>query len=715
MRKKKLQLIRAVLRQVPLPISLKQKVKDILLSNRLGAWLWSPLGRVRIETIEPVDKEKVRANAEQELTDFLAGDLTIELPPTNGNPTVSVAIVLYNQAGLSLKCLQSLADSTCQNYETIIIDNASTDRTQQLLARVRHARSLSQPTNEGFLLAVNAAATMATGRYLLLLNNDALLMPDSLQAAIDRLDADSTVGAVGGSIQLWDGTLQEAGSIIWNDGSCLGYGRGRDPVESAFSFVRDVDYCSGAFLMVRRDLFEALGRLDVDYCPAYYEETDLCVRIWKAGYRVVYDPKVSLRHFEFASTGTSNQWALELQRDHQKLFQRKHAEFLAKQYAPSTSNIALAAARRAPGTRRILMIDDRVPHPSLGEGYPRAVSIVHTLTELGHWITFLPLQFPTRELNPDTREIPQTVEIAWDVDAYRLRDFLSSRSDQYDTWFVSRPHNAMALNHILDKDPQLLRDVKFIYDAEALFSLREARKAQVLRTGHINQDEQTRQLNHELGLARYATQITTVSHAERQHFLGAGYSQVEILGHTLHSRPTETAFEERAGFLFVGTVQADDSPNGDSLIWFLQKVWPSIKAQLPEARLDIVGQCVSPALHNTVHDGVTFRGRVPDVQPYYASSRVFIVPTRFAAGIPHKAHEAAAAGLPIVCTHLIAQQLGWEHFVPHTDDPIQFAKHCVELHQDRHLWFALSDKVSTHVATDCDPNTFKTKLKSILN
>src|SRR5262249_49150232 len=151
--------------------------------------------------------------------------------------------------------------------------------------------------NRNFLLAVNQAALEARGRYLLLLNNDAQLLPGSLRAALDTIESEPGIGAVGGRLILFDGSLQEAGSIIWRDGSCLGYGRGDNPFASSYMFRRDVDYCSGAFLLTPLELWKKLGGFDEAFVPAYYEETDYCVRLWEHGFRVVYEPAAVLMHY----------------------------------------------------------------------------------------------------------------------------------------------------------------------------------------------------------------------------------------------------------------------------------------------------------------------------------------------------------------------------------------------------------------------------------
>ena len=151
--------------------------------------------------------------------------------------------------------------------EVIVIDNASTDETPRLLDRVQGARVVRNSANVHFLLAVNQAARLARGDYLLLLNNDAQLQPGSLDAALATLESSPDIGAVGGRIILLDGMLQEAGSIIWRDGSCLGYGRNDDPFAPMYMFRRDVDYCSGAFLLTPRAIWEQLDGFDEAFAP----------------------------------------------------------------------------------------------------------------------------------------------------------------------------------------------------------------------------------------------------------------------------------------------------------------------------------------------------------------------------------------------------------------------------------------------------------------
>jgi GT2 family glycosyltransferase len=130
----------------------------------------------------------------------------------------------------------------------------------------------------------------ATADAVLYLNNDLELAPGAIAAGLHRLKSDTQIGAVGGMIVRTHGVLQEAGGIVWRDGSTQGYMRDASPLAPEANFVREVDFCSGAFLMARRALLVELKGFDEAFVPASYEDVDLCLRMAAAGYRVVYDP-----------------------------------------------------------------------------------------------------------------------------------------------------------------------------------------------------------------------------------------------------------------------------------------------------------------------------------------------------------------------------------------------------------------------------------------
>ena len=664
-------------------------------------------------TVPVLDKGAIRAEAEDALSAFLQGGQRLHFPPLAASPRVSVITVLFNQAGLSLLCLQALAQSRSVQFETLVVDNASSDRVPQMLQCIDGVQVLTQSGNLGFLRAVNLAAGHARGEYLLLLNNDAVVEPDTLAHAVARLDADPRIGAVGGPILLWDGRLQEAGSIVWRDGSCLGYGRGDTPDAGPYRFLRDVDYCSGAFLMLRRELFESMGRFDDAYAPAYYEESDFCVRLWEAGRPVVFDPKVRVKHFEFASD-TSSGRALELQARNRVTFAEKHLHFLAERPTPDLAHVLAARQRLQPGARKVLFIDDRVPMPWLGQGYPRAARFVAAIAARGDFVTHYPLQFPHESWDEVYRALPETVEVMLDQGLAGIAGFLSSRAGFYDVLVVSRPHNMDVISALRSRHPEWFNGLRIVYDAEALFSVRDIAKAEVLGQP-IPAAEQQQLIQGELALARGADCIVAVSEAEARHYREAGFGAVHVLGHALALHDSSDSGQQRRGFLFVGAVPFDDSPNGDSLLWFIREVWPLIVAELGDAALlDIVGPNESATIRGLATEAIRIHGQVPAVEPFYDAARVFLVPTRYAAGIPHKAHEAAASGLPMVVTPLIAQQLHWTQEVLVAATPADYAAACVRLHRNEALWQEQRRKLLAAVQRDCSPAAFELAVDRIM-
>lgn len=711
-----------LIRSLPVSAQTRQRAKARLAANPFGVRLLRLLATppaaaaagpsTATTTMPPLDKEAVRAAAEDELTRFLAGAERVALA-SGTPPKVSVIVVLYNQAGLSLLCLRALAASRGVSFETLVFDNASRDRMPQLLQRLDGATLLRQGENLGFVRAVNAAAAHAQGEYLLLLNNDAVVEPDTLARAAARLDAEPRAGAVGGPILLWDGRLQEAGSIIWREGSCLGYGRGDDPNAPPYRFLREVDYCSGALLMLRREWFEELGRFDVAFAPAYYEESDFCARLWEAGHTVVCDPKVRVKHFEFASDSGSGS-AIALQTAHRALFAQRHPAFLAER-PPAAAEAVLHARQRLPaGALRVLFVDDRVPFPWMGQGYPRAQRFVAALADASHFVTHYPLQFPHETWAEIEGVLPERVEVMLDHGLAGFAAFLAARAGFYDAIVVSRPHNMEVLQAVRERQPQSFASTTIVYDAEALFSVRDVAKAR-LRGGALDATRAQAMVAEELALSRGADRVVAVSESEAAHYRKAGRSAVHVLGHAMPPAPPSPGFDGRSGFLFVGGIPEAETPNGDAMLWFVREVWPQVAAALgAEARLHIVGACEAPEVRALAGDNVHLHGRADELAPIFDAARVFVVPTRYAAGIPHKAHEAAAHGLPMVATPLIAAQLGWRDELLEAEGAADFAAACVRLHSDAVLWQALRERALRAVERDCSPAAFDATVHGIM-
>ena len=659
-------------------------------------------------------QETFRRRSEIALERFLAGDARIALPVA-AQPDVSIVIVLYNEAALTFTCLEALAETIDVPAEVIVVDNASTDRTQELLERVDGCQVLRQRENLHFLRGSNVGAGAARGRHLLFLNNDAMLEPGALAGACRLFDAHPKVGAVGGKIVLLDGTLQEAGCIVWRDGSCAGFGRGRDPAEPAFEFRREVDYCSGALLFVRRACFEQLGGFDKLFAPSYYEDTDLCMRLRAAGHRVVYEPQVRATHFEYGSARSPDA-AIEAMEVRHKLFVRRHAAVLAASHLPRGAG-ELAARARPHRAGRVLVIDDRLPHPELGAGNPRACRLLHSLHEAGAFVSHYPVAFPAFDAEQAWRSFPREVEFVAAQGRPTLSEFLRNRVGYYDVVIVSRPHNMDAFIRSCRDAPEFLPTTTLVYDAEAIFVARERARQALLGAGDGTvpvggMDEAT-----EMRLANRAAIVLAVSEREAASFRESGCRDVRVLGHCLEAAAMGLGFEDRRDLLFVGRLEEDDSPNADSLRWFVGEVMPRLDRHIGTGYvLNVVGGCSSSLRAALESARVCFHGRVPDLAASYASARVFVAPTRFGGGIPHKVHEAACHGLPVVASDLLAIQLGWTHGeqLLHADGAQAFAQACASAYQDPVLWQRLRDRALAAVVRDCDPRHFRSTVRSLL-
>ena len=645
-------------------------------------------------------KAAFRAACRFDLEDFLASGEPLVLP-TSDAPEVSIVLVLFNQAELTFQCLKALKFALDRPSEVIVVDNASGDDTGVLLDRLKGARIVRNAENLHFLRAVNQAAEMTRGEALLLLNNDARVRPGSIGAAWDRLQAEPDLGAVGGRIVLLDGTLQEAGSIIWRDGSCAGHARGADPEAGEFQFRRDVDYASGAFLLVRRSVFEQLERLDTAFAPAYYEETDFCMRLWQAGFRVAYEPRVLIWHFEFGSA-SSSEAAIQLQRSHHKLFAERHARALAAEhFAPGTPEVLARAHRDA--RPRLLLLEDQIPFPQLGAGFPRARDLLQAAHAAGWFVTLYPVTFPDADYQAAyDGVVPPDVEIAAERGVDGLADFLRDRRGYYDAVIASRPHNMQFFRAALAEVPDFIPASRIVYDAEAIFATRDLAALDAAASASA--------IRSEAAIAAGAAAVLAVNEAEAAEFRAAGARNVRVLGHAVQTCATRPGFEVREGLLFVGALDEDASPNVDSLVFFVEAVAPELDRLIGDGwTLTVAGRNGSPRARALASDRVRLLGRVPDLTSLYARSRLFVAPTRFAAGIPMKVHEAAAHGLPTVATSLLARQLGWRDGAEllAADDPAAFAKACARLYGDPELWARLRKGGLAAVRRDCSPGHFR--------
>lgn len=352
---------------------------------------------------------------------------------------------------------------------------------------------------------------------------------------------------------------------------------------------------------------------------------------------------------------------------------------------------------------RVLLVDAAVPSETTGAGHPRAKRLVDALAAIGAEVTVWAGAVPAAKqtsfrMAGGQRWLPSDA------------DQLALEARWADAVIVSRPPVMQRYGALVEAKRR--RGAPLIYDAEAIFAMREVARRRLLKLPGL--DEAEASIAAELDLARTADRIIAVSESEADAFRSAGHRDVSVVSYASSLEPTPSGFERRRDFLFVGPVYGADTPNGDSLEVFASKVLPLIRRQVEGVRLRTVGHALADLPTDDEH--IDKAGAVDDLAPFYNEARVFVAPTRFAAGIPLKVIDAAAAGLPVVMTSLLASQLGWrdgtEALV--ADEPEGFAAACVRLYTQPALWRTIREGALGAVARDFSHERFRASVADLL-
>jgi GT2 family glycosyltransferase len=331
-------------------------------------------------------------------------------------PTASIVVPMYDQAAATLRCLHALARSgdACR-FELILVDDASGEEAAKELARIAGLRYLRNASNLGFVDSCNAGAAIARGEFLVFLNNDTEVQPGWLDALLRTFRDFPDTGLAGSMLVYPDGRLQEAGGLVYSDGSAGNYGRFADPAHPAFGFVRETGYCSGAALALPRALFESLGGFAAEFRPGYYEDTDLAMRVRERGLAVRYQPASVVVHHEGLSAGTDTGSGMKAYQEinRGKFVQRWQAVLSSAHPPPPRGDegeVAMSCLA-SHGRRRILVVDAAVPSPRRDSGSVRMRALMRELVAAGCAVAFTD-QFG-EYADEDTRALQREGIEAW--------------------------------------------------------------------------------------------------------------------------------------------------------------------------------------------------------------------------------------------------------------------------------------------------------------
>lgn len=607
--------------------------------------------------------------------------------PVAEAPQVSVVIPVHGKLAYTLACLRSLARHGARvPFEVIVVDDASGDESARVLAQIGGLRLLRNPHNLGFIGSCNAGAAAARGEYLLFLNNDTQVTAGWLDALLECFASEADCGIAGSRLVYPDGRLQEAGCLVFADGSCWNVGRFEQRDLPAYRYRRSVDYVSGASLMIRRRTFDQVGGFDNRYAPAYYEDTDLAFSVRALGLKVYYEPRSLVIHCEGISAGTDLDAGMkQYQRRNRSIFVDKWARALAQQATPGTP-LAKALHRELHG--HILLVDSMTPDPHRDSGSLRLFGMLKLLHQDGYRLSFAP---------DDGHASNTQVEALGDLGVEVLaRPWLQD----IPRWLAEHGHQLAAVilsrHTVAGQYAQLVRrhapQAKLIFDTVDLHFLREQRAAELTGQPAMQRQADASRRN-ELALIEQADVSFVVSPHEQALLKQlAPDARVELLSniHEVHGR--RAPFAGRRDLVFIGGW--GHPPNADAIRWIADEILPALREALPDICVHILGDMPEKVRQELHRPGLHLHGRVPDLSPWMDSCLASIAPLRFGAGVKGKINMAMSYGLPVIATPLAVEGMrlhdGVNVLVASTVDA--FAMACLRLKGDETLWTSLSEK-----------------------
>ena len=598
----------------------------------------------------------------------------------NPNKIVDVTIIVpvFNQWHLTKACLNSILD-TCDediNYELILADDCSTDDTRFASHDYPGLTIIKPFQNIGFLKNCNHAAKKAQGRYIVLLNNDTIVLPNWLQALFTTLENDSTAAMTGSKILFKNGKIQEAGVTLFREGQVCGIGVRRLRFTPIFNIERETDYISGCSIMIRKSFWDAVGGFDERYQTAYYEDSDLAMTARMLNMRVIYQPASEVIHFKHKT------YARYTQKTRRSLLKKNKAIFLDKWTATLNEHpprvpwhLAMSHAERTPsltarnhrakGQCNILFYSPDPLYPNKHGNRVRMCNLVKNLQEMGHVVHLALLK--SYECTDDNVTFMRN-KLNCTIDLIPSRNFrVSPGSVPFDGWYEKGIGEAIRC--LCDKYAIDAVICTYVFQSKLLEYVpahvlkiidthdKMANRTKMLRANKLSIGQFSCTVADEAAYLKRADIVIGITEEETIYFEQISQKNTVTISHIEAPRFLEKKFTT---VYHVGIVASNNRFNRAMLRLFLESVNRYLQGsnECPFT-IHIVGeikngvkrrQYLSRKMHVFRKPWVINHGFVTDISQIYDQMDIIASPMMCGTGINIKMVEALAYGLPLLTT-----------------------------------------------------------------
>jgi len=607
--------------------------------------------------------------------------------PKVKDPDVSIVIPAHNKINVTYACLAALLLAWNKaSFEVILVDDASTDETARIEDLVSGITVIHNAEAQRFIRACNAGAAQAKGKYVVLLNNDTEPTTGWLDALIDAFDRFPDVGLVGSRLLYPDGSLQDAGGIIWSSGDPWNYGNRQNPHDPRFTYARQADYLSGAAMMTTKAIWDSLEGLSSYLEPMYFEDTDFAFKVRDAGYTTWYVPSSVVYHYEGMTSGTDTSSGFKrYQEVNRPKFKRKWAKAF-KTFSKVGTEPDLEKDRGIIG--RVLFIDSTTPMPDQSAGSYAAIQEIKLVQSLGYKVTFMPKNMAYMA-NYTTDLEKMGVEVITAPFYFSMNAFLEARGAEFDAFYITRYH---VVNATAPKIRAVNPQASIIMNNADLHYLRMLRKA--VADNDETQKEAARMVQTE-ELAAMRSVDVMLSYNDREHAVIEAQSEGEVNVMTapwvLDCPETVLPRTGRAGLSFLGGFQ--HYPNVEGIEWFVKSVMTRLEQEGSDLTLSIYGSRMGEGVKALAGPLVNPVGFVDAVSDAYDKHLIFVAPLLSGAGIKGKVLSALASGIPCILSPTAAEGIGLRDgrdcLIAQTPDEWIDAIH--RLQNDADLWQRISD------------------------